>query len=85
MLEYTGQLESVRIWLLLHIVHNVSVLVPGRYQAKFRDDRGYPVERDNVTVLKVLHHHCFRAKLLFIRQNDDKLSSTRERVACLPF
>ena len=65
MLEHTDQSESVDIRLLLQILHDGSISVPGKHQAEVCDGRGYPVERDNVVVLDLLHQRHLLPKPLF--------------------
>ena len=60
----TGQIELVGIRIILQIVHDVSLTVPGEYQAKVGDCRRYPEERNDVIVFELLHQHHFFAKPL---------------------
>ena len=64
LLEGTDQIESIGTWLVLQIVHDVSVLIPGKHQAKVGDGRRDPVEREDVVVLELFHQHHFLAKPL---------------------
>ena len=55
----TGQIESIDTWLLFQVVHDVSVFVPRKHQAKVGDGGRYLVERENIAVLKLFHQHHF--------------------------
>jgi len=52
------------MWLLLQIIHDVSVFVPGRYKAEVSDSCRHPIERENIIVLEPFHHRHCRGKLL---------------------
>lgn len=62
--ECTSQLEFIDIRILLQILHDVPVSVPGKYQAKVGDCSRYPVKRENVVVFELFHQHHFLAKPL---------------------
>ena len=59
-----NQVKSIGIWLLLQILHDVAVFVPGKHHAKVRESRRYSVEREYVVVIDLLHQHHFFAKTL---------------------
>ena len=42
-MEYTSQIKSIDFWVLLQIVHDVSILVPGVYQAEGGNGRRHPI------------------------------------------
>ena len=64
LLKRTDQIESIGFWVLLQVLHDVSIFVPGEYQAEVGDSRRYPVERKDIAVLKLLHQHYFLAESL---------------------
>jgi len=46
------------------MVHDIPVVIPGKYQAKVVGDRRYPIEGENIVVLDLLHQHHFLIKSL---------------------
>ena len=77
MTECTGQIESVDIWLLLYIVHDVSVSVPGIHQAKVGDGCRNPVQGEDIIVFELLHQHYFLAKPLYHLSDKRQKASLR--------
>ena len=67
--QYTDQVVCIhsvlpRISIPIHILHDVSVLVPGEHKAKVGDVCRYSVERENVIVFELLHQNCSLAESL---------------------
>ena len=80
MLECTDQIEPIGIRHLLQVLHDVSIFVPGEYQAEVGDSRRYPVERKDIAVLKLLHQHYFLAEpLCHLSERRTTLSRERTR------
>ena len=52
--HYTGQVVLIRIWILLQIIHDVSVLVPGENLGKSGDPRKHSEKGNNIIVFELL-------------------------------
>ena len=75
--ECTGQVESIGGWVLLQMVHDISIFIPGRYHAKVIGDRRYPIEGENIVVLDLLHQYHFLVKSLFYLSEQRRATLTR--------
>ena len=52
--HHTGQVVLIHIWILLQIIHDVSVFVPGENLGKPGDLRKYSEKGSNIIVFELL-------------------------------
>ena len=54
LVHHTGQVVLIRVWILLQIIHDVSVLVPGENLGESGDLRKYSEKGKNIIVFELL-------------------------------